>query len=472
MATTIRTVEVQLPGFMGPRGETGATGPTGPAGSDGTMTGPVSSTDNAIVRWNGTAGTTVQDSSVWVVDDSGRLIANSATAVTSDPLEVWATSAVNASFGRWTANTTAFILKLHKSRGTSVGTHGLVSSGDRLGEISFRGSDGDQFYDGGMIRVEATGVPANNSIPARMIFMTSSGASTQDGVVGGATAAWEIDSSQVLKPSTNGTDLGTTSRRIGNFYLTPTGSILWSGGGPTLSVPSSTTALLAGRMIIDGTGANTNLAVIPGNSSEGIQPILFQTKGGTSLHPLIVTACGDNHAGMGVASFGASSGTIYLAKSAGSTFTDFTAVSSGNTLGEITWNGSDSIDFAPAASIYCKVDGTPGSDDMPGKIIFATTADGAATVTDRWSIDSTGLLSGTGSVIAHNATAIPAGGTAGAGLRVSSTSNFGIFFGSGAPTLSAAKGSLYLCSNGSTTNDRLYVNTNGGTTWTAVTTVA
>lgn len=82
------------------------------------------------------------------------------------------------------------------------------------------------------------------------------------------------------------------------------------------------------------------------------------------------------------------------------------------------------------------------------------------------------LLSGGGSVLAHYNTAIPAGGTAGAGLLVSSTSNFGIFFGSGAPSLSAAKGSLYLRSDGSTTNDRMYVNTDGGTTWTAVTTAA
>lgn len=69
-------------------------------------------------------------------------------------------------------------------------------------------------------------------------------------------------------------------------------------------------------------------------------------------------------------------------------------------------------------------------------------------------------------------TAIPAGGTAGLGYKVSSTANFGVFFGSGAPTLSAAKGSLYLRSDGSTTNDRAYINTDGGTTWTALTTAA
>jgi hypothetical protein len=72
---------------------------------------------------------------------------------------------------------------------------------------------------------------------------------------------------------------------------------------------------------------------------------------------------------------------------------------------------------------------------------------------------------------AYVATAIPAGGTAGAGLLVSSTANFGVFFGSGAPTLSAAKGSLYLRSDGSGATDRFYINTDGGTTWTAGTTV-
>lgn len=65
-----------------------------------------------------------------------------------------------------------------------------------------------------------------------------------------------------------------------------------------------------------------------------------------------------------------------------------------------------------------------------------------------------------------NTTAIPAGGTATKGYMISSTTNFGIFFGSGVPTLSAAQGSLYLRSDGSSTSTRLYVNTNGTTGWT------
>jgi hypothetical protein len=79
-----------------------------------------------------------------------------------------------------------------------------------------------------------------------------------------------------------------------------------------------------------------------------------------------------------------------------------------------------------------------------------------------------------GAVFAVTETSIPAGGLAGKGFLFGSTytTNFGIFFGSGAPNLAAAKGSLYLRSDGTTTNDRMYVNTDGSTTWTAVITVA
>ena len=87
-------------------------------------------------------------------------------------------------------------------------------------------------------------------------------------------------------------------------------------------------------------------------------------------------------------------------------------------------------------------------------------------------VTGSGSLNFQGNIIARGATAIPAGGTTGAGLMVSSTANFGVFFGSGAPSLDAAKGSLYLRSDGTTTNNRMYVNTDGAGTWTAVTTAA
>ena len=96
-----------------------------------------------------------------------------------------------------------------------------------------------------------------------------------------------------------------------------------------------------------------------------------------------------------------------------------------------------------------------------------TTAQSLAT---RLTISSASVTSPI-SIISQNATSIPAGGTAGAGFTFSSTANYGIFFGSGAPSLSAAQGSLYLRSDGSTGMTRAYINTDGGTTWTGITTI-
>jgi hypothetical protein len=79
---------------------------------------------------------------------------------------------------------------------------------------------------------------------------------------------------------------------------------------------------------------------------------------------------------------------------------------------------------------------------------------------------------GTGAVGIGNSLALQAGGTAQARLNVSSTANFGIYWGSGAPTVSAGQGSIYIRSDGSSTSTRMYINTNGSTAWTAVTTVA
>lgn len=74
-------------------------------------------------------------------------------------------------------------------------------------------------------------------------------------------------------------------------------------------------------------------------------------------------------------------------------------------------------------------------------------------------------ISSTGKVTALSGTATTAGGATTAAVSMG-TAAVGIFFGSGAPTISAAQGSLYLRTDGSSTATRLYVNTNGTTGWT------
>lgn len=68
--------------------------------------------------------------------------------------------------------------------------------------------------------------------------------------------------------------------------------------------------------------------------------------------------------------------------------------------------------------------------------------------------------------------ATPAGGSVAARLLFGTTDGFGVYFGSGAPTVTAAQGSIYLRSDGSSTATRLYVNTTGSTTWTNFTSAA
>jgi hypothetical protein len=54
--------------------------------------------------------------------------------------------------------------------------------------------------------------------------------------------------------------------------------------------------------------------------------------------------------------------------------------------------GSDGAGFEDGALIKAVVDGTPGADDMPTALTISTTADGAATVTERMAIRADGRI--------------------------------------------------------------------------------
>ena len=70
-------------------------------------------------------------------------------------------------------------------------------------------------------------------------------------------------------------------------------------------------------------------------------------------------------------------------------------------------------------------------------------------------------------------TAVAAGANTQAFVTASNVVNqLGIFYGTGAPTFGAGKGSIYTRTDGTTTITRLYVNTDGSTTWTTLTTAA
>jgi hypothetical protein len=65
-----------------------------------------------------------------------------------------------------------------------------------------------------------------------------------------------------------------------------------------------------------------------------------------------------------------------------------TIVNASDVLGFITYQGYDGSAFQAAAAITITVDGTPGAGDMPGRIDFSTTPDGASTASQAIRINS------------------------------------------------------------------------------------
>jgi len=95
---------------------------------------------------------------------------------------------------------------------------------------------------------------------------------------------------------------------------------------------------------------------------------------------------------------------LVLGKSRGTTAGANTVVVSGDELGVLSFQGADGSELVSAAEIRAEVDGTPSANDMPGRLVFSTTADGASTPTERMRIASDGAIS---SVIPGGSTLYP-----------------------------------------------------------------
>tara|TARA_A200000159_G_scaffold118756_1_gene112596 strand:+ start:178 stop:2235 length:2058 start_codon:yes stop_codon:yes gene_type:complete len=84
---------------------------------------------------------------------------------------------------------------------------------------------------------------------------------------------------------------------------------------------------------------------------------------------------------------------LFLAKSGSSTIGTNARVSNNNSiLGSIIFSGDDGTDFVKGAMIQAAVDTSTGDNDMPGRLMFLTTADGAQEPTERLRINSSGQL--------------------------------------------------------------------------------
>jgi hypothetical protein len=93
---------------------------------------------------------------------------------------------------------------------------------------------------------------------------------------------------------------------------------------------------------------------------------------------------------------------LILGKTRGSSYE---IVSAEDPVGYVSFQGADGAELVEAARIETVIDGTPGANDMPGRLVFSTTADGASSPTERMRIDNQGgvfINRTTGAIITSN----------------------------------------------------------------------
>jgi len=85
--------------------------------------------------------------------------------------------------------------------------------------------------------------------------------------------------------------------------------------------------------------------------------------------------------------------TLFLTKSRNTAVGSNTIVNNGDALGVIAFIGDDGTNLDTyGATITASVDATPGANDMPTRLSFSVTADGASSPTERMRIDSSGRV--------------------------------------------------------------------------------
>jgi hypothetical protein len=176
-----------------------------------------------------------------------------------------------------------------------------------------------------------------------------------------------------------------------------------SGGSAVVLAP-------AADQMIQPTGAAVKPLIIRAHASQSADILEVENSAGTDLFTitssgramsgssflldaadpatLLVTAIDDDWT---IGARGIQGGYIAGFSSRGTIATP-TALSSGDLVLALTGLGHDGTVYVSAASMDMSVDGTPGTNDMPGRITFSTSADGSATPTERVRIDSSGRV--------------------------------------------------------------------------------
>ena len=149
----------------------------------------------------------------------------------------------------------------------------------------------------------------------------------------------------------------------------------------------------ANRLFVDAGADQVLFGTTASRVMTGVTPSIFQE--GTSYDLASLGLVSNTNAANGA--------YLMLGTSRGTSNGSSTVVQDNDELGGIFWHGADGTDIASAAGyITVNIDGTPGSNDMPGSMHFATTADGASSATERMRIDSAGkIMVGTSTANGH-----------------------------------------------------------------------
>ena len=362
--------------------------------------------DNTAIRFpgNDTFTVTTSGSEALRVDSSQRLVVGADASVQvagSHPFvqHHGNKTTTNLAVAGYANNSGGSILALGASRSTTVGTPGtVVSNNDILGDIRFAGDDGTDINSiAAAIRGEVDGAPGSNDMPGRLIFAT-----TADGAAS-ATERLRITSGGLVginctplaqfqvKTGTNANILMSTMSSeasievfndAGNanvpFRLRATEHKFFISGDEKLRIDTS------GRLLIN-TSTSRIVEDHVGNGPSG----LIQIEGTNSDAIMSIISAGTADANR--------CGTISLGRHRNSTVGGTpTIVQDGDALGAVMFSAGDGTDMRTAgAKIHAEVDGTPGSNDMPGALVFSTTPDGSSTPgssNERLRIDKDGSV--------------------------------------------------------------------------------
>jgi hypothetical protein len=265
-----------------------------------------------------------------------------------------------------------------------------ISIGDSIFHIGdgggttfgFPAADTFTVYTGGSERLRANSsgnIGINSTIPRSKLHVANGNSNynpgNPTGLGAGAVASLESNSDVALQFLTS----TTTDNFIyfGDTDSATTGSIQYdhntnalsfnvNGGTERLRIDSS------GRVLVGNTQDSS-----PFSWGLGLQVSGTSTNAGLSIRRDQNTSGG---------------ALLMFVKSRGS-LNGNTVVQDGDQIGGMYFNAADGTDVnSYAAQIAAEIDGTPGSNDVPGRLKFSTTADGAASPTERLRIASSGQI--------------------------------------------------------------------------------